>query len=367
MNWCFGATSLIASVDKIGVAVVFTFAAQSRIFRIRTGFAFRCRWSLLVNLTANNVCYGIITYVVRCVPASFLNILRNRAANFERHIARNLSEMTVFLVPSHENQNRFLAQMLSKMIILTRLTDHQTSGMLWWHLESSFCIRRTSFGSASLSHPLRHQMSPPYLEHYYQQYFVQQMGTYLFFCSGRDQRSIFCCWNRQDRRAHRPIAAIYKHRSKFEIRSVFSTNQCRHSCGWLKSRSFTACNLIPQFIVFIENEIFQLLCNFGNALAIRSRCLGGKTLVINLSKKKNCFRPAYFVFWTGDVITAQAAVIGIHHGYTNSNEYCERNVELKSTSFSFLCAKEAETIKLPKINLNAISIVLSEYKTKPNS
>lgn len=122
------------------------------------------------------------------------------------------------------------------MIIMTKLTDHQTSGTLWWHLESSFCIHRTSFGCASWSHPLHHQMSPPYLEHYYQQYFVQQMGTYWFFCSGRDRRSIFCCWNRQDRRARRPIAAIYSQISisiqmKF-ARSSPLTNVAIRVAGW---------------------------------------------------------------------------------------------------------------------------------------
>lgn len=266
--------------DKLGIAVVFTFAAQSRILWIRARFAFRCGWSFIVDRATDNVCYSVVAHVVRGVPAAFFKILRKRAANFERYITDDLCEMAIFFVSNEEIRVIFLTLAIWQRTQVW-LTGRRSNGTLWWLLDLCICTHRTMIGFELWSPTLHLGMWHPYPLYCCQLCSVQPIGTCLFFCSYRDQMHIFCYWRRRDRRAHRPIAEKWAKLSKNEYCAttrprLLETNQSCHSSSWLESRNFAGSNLIPQFIVFIENEVFQLLCYFRNASTIWSRCLDWK-------------------------------------------------------------------------------------------
>lgn len=96
------------------IIVLFFLTAQRRIFGIRSGFAFRCSWSLIVNGLFENVGDSVVAHVVR---REFLSIheLRDRAANFEWNITSDLCEMANSFAPKIYTNRRRLISMSIQM------------------------------------------------------------------------------------------------------------------------------------------------------------------------------------------------------------------------------------------------------------
>lgn len=145
--------TLIFDQGYCQIVVFLLFAAQSRIFGVGASFAFRCRWSFIVNLMIEIVCHGIVAHVV-CVVQIVFHVLRNRASNFDWYIANDLCEMADFFFPNSSikwNRGIYQQPIWCRGNGLWILTDWVKSGMIWCNRVSCWHVQSTMLGSGSQS------------------------------------------------------------------------------------------------------------------------------------------------------------------------------------------------------------------------
>lgn len=152
------------------------------------------------------------------------------------------------------------------------------------------------------------------------------MGTWKYFCTYRDRNCMFLCWNRRDKRAHRPMSAI----KIAHCKSVWVLHSI--TWHWLTTVAIRVAGCIPDTLP-AASLFLNLLCS----LTIRSfnSCVIsgipthfglGVWIVKFVNSHLVCKRhrdKTYVIFWTSDMFTADGAIISAHDSHTDSNNDCK--------------------------------------------